>query len=129
MRKIKKVLNKRKQLSLFENHHLDEEKYFNVVKKLPYKFSYRFTDEQDKSTLMIEDWELGQLYWNCLKKSNNNEQQAIEKVRRKYFDGLFIKKDLYLFLGSSYPNHYISHNPFVIIGLFYPNKESLLSLF
>ncbi len=31
------------------------------------------------STLIIENWELGQIYWNCLKKSNNNEQQVIEK--------------------------------------------------
>jgi len=28
---------------------------------------------------MIEDWELGALYWNCLKKANGNEQEACQR--------------------------------------------------
>jgi hypothetical protein len=37
-----------------------------VVKKLPYKFSYRFFSEGDKEPrkMMIEDWEIGALFWN-----------------------------------------------------------------
>src|SRR5687767_12623090 len=39
-----------------------------LMPKLPYKFSYVFTDETGKQRkLMIEDWEIGALYWNCLR--------------------------------------------------------------
>ncbi len=60
----KKKLDSLQQMNIFEK--VDAGKP-QVVRKLPYKFSYRFTDEDDQqATLMIEDWELGQLYWNCL---------------------------------------------------------------
>lgn len=38
----------------------------DIVQKLPFKFHYKFEDENGKpSRLMIEDWEIGALYWNC----------------------------------------------------------------
>lgn len=43
---------------------------------------------------MIEDWELGMLYWNCLAAANGNEQVACEKVKEKYFTE-WCKKDIY----------------------------------
>jgi len=68
---------------------------------------------------MIEDWEIGQLYFNCLK-VHKNEQIALEKVREKYWDQ-FISRDLYFFLGTTKEWHTRrSKNPFVIIGVFYP---------
>ena len=71
-----------KQSSLFE-----EKKNFDVVRKLPYKFSYVFSDVNEKErTLMNEDWELGALYWNCLERHNGDEKAACEDVKRKYFD-------------------------------------------
>jgi hypothetical protein len=75
---------KASQLSLFQTE--DEvKKEFLIVDKLPYKFSYRFKDCTGKeSTLMIEDWEIGALFWNCLKQSEGNEDEAINLVRRKY---------------------------------------------
>ena len=40
-----------------------EESIFKVVRKLPYKFSYVIKDIKGKqSKMMIEDWEIGQLY-------------------------------------------------------------------
>ncbi|HRP32922.1 MAG TPA: hypothetical protein PKV73_13570 [Agriterribacter sp.] len=37
------------------------------MQKLPYKFKFVFKDNQGtESRMMIEDWETGQLYWNCL---------------------------------------------------------------
>ena len=48
---------------------------------MPYEFSYKFISEDGKERkLMIEDWELGMLYWNCLAAANGNEQVACEKV-------------------------------------------------
>ena len=105
------------QGSLFqENDHSD----FKLVKKLPYKFSYHFVDGHGReSTMMIEDWEIGQLYWNCLK--NGDEKAAIAKVKEKYFDDIALTKDVYLFLGTTLKFHNMNApNPYVIIGVFYP---------
>lgn len=113
------------QQNLFENK--DE---FEVVKKLPYRFKFRYKDNEGReSNMMIEDWETGQLFWNCLAKHEGNEQKAIEDVRKKYFDDFAKTKDLYFYLGTTKSNHYVSHNPFMIIGTFHPKKETQMKLF
>ena len=107
------------QLSLFQTpEEIAEE--FKVVPKVPYKFSYRLEDDAGKqSTMMIEDWEIGMLYFNCLKHANFDENVAIAKVRQKYFD-YFSTRDLHFFLGTTKQFHNIAPNPFIIIGAFYP---------
>lgn len=102
-----------------------------LIPKLPYKFYYKFKDENGTiSRLMIEDWEIGALYWNCLRNANDDETIALQKVREKFEYDFMNNKDLYLFLGTTKEWHTRrSKNPFVIIGVFYPNKESQLSLF
>ncbi len=106
-----------KQGSLFdENRNRD----FNLMPKLPYKFSYHFEDDTGrKSKLMIEDWETGQLYWNCLKR-HKDEEIAKQKVKEKYLDDFAKKKDLYLFLGTTKAWHGRAPNPYIIIGTFHP---------
>lgn len=102
-----------------------------LIPKLPYKFYYRFRDDEDtESRLMIEDWEIGALYWNCLKGAEGNESKALEKVREKYEKEFLNEKDVYLFLGTTREWHMRrAKNPFVIIGVFYPKKNSQTSLF
>lgn len=118
-------LNALKQLNFFTK----QDDKFKVVKKLPYKFSYTFKDDAgQKSTLMIEDWETCQLYWKSLEK-HKDEHKACEKVREKYLDEFTSKVDLYLFLGTTKQNHFISKNPFIIIGAFYPRKVIQPDLF
>jgi hypothetical protein len=114
------------QLGLFDD---SAKKLFKVAKKLPYEFSYVFTTEDGKRrTLMIEDWELGQLYWNCLRKECN-EEIACQKVKEKYFDYMAMERDLYFFLGTTQQFHALNApNPFIIIGAFYPPKEDKLQL-
>ena len=120
--KLSLLKAKARQLSLFQTVE-EAEREFSIVNKLPYKFFYRFRDRNGRQAkLMIEDWEIGMLYWNCLKNSAGNEQVAISKVREKYFDS-FIKKDVYLFLGTTKQFHGWAKNPFVIIGVFYPPHE------
>lgn len=115
------------QLNLF--HKVDDKK-FEVVKKLPYKFSFIYEDINGKrSTTMIEDWETGQLYWNCLKNHEGNEKKACEDVKKKYFDDFAKTKDLHFYLGTSQIHHYTGKNPFLIIGTFHPKKIEQLSLF
>jgi hypothetical protein len=91
-----------------------------LIAKIPYKFYYRFEDEDGKTPrLMIEDWEIGQLYFNCLR-IHKDEKIALEKVREKYW-GQFINRDIHFFLGTTKQWHMRrSNNPFVIIGIFYP---------
>jgi hypothetical protein len=106
-------------------------KNLEVVKKLPYKFSYRFVDEVGReSTLMIEDWELGQLYWNCLVRHNGDEEAACNDVRQKYFTDFSKNKDLHLFMGTTKEFHAKNApNPFIIIGAFYPKPVTQMGLF
>lgn len=123
-KKLAALKANQQQQSLFEE--MQEE--FKVMPKLPYKFSYRFKDDEGKvSTLMIEDWEAGQLYWSCLKGSD--EKTATEKVRQKYLDDFAKTKDLHLFLGTTRQYHGWAKNPFVIIGTFHPPIDNQSSLF
>jgi len=131
----KEKLESLKQLNIFDSILAEKPK---VVRKLPYKFSYSFTDEEGrKSILMIEDWELGQLYWNCLKghDGHDKEARACADVRKKYLDDFAKTKDLHLFLGTSKQFHLIAPNPFLVIGTFHPKfpvakkAQSQLKLF
>lgn len=117
----------RKQGDLFEQDRSPE----ITIPKLPYKFYYRFEDDEGRiSRLMIEDWEIGALYWNCLKSTEGNEAEALKKVREQYEKNFIQNKDLYFFLGTTREWHMRrAKNPFVIIGVFYPKKETQTSLF
>lgn len=55
-KKLDSLKARAQQLNLFQN----AENPFEVVKKLPYKFSYNFiSDDGLERTMMIEDWEIG----------------------------------------------------------------------
>lgn len=117
--KLASLRNLSMQLNIFQSAEEIEEEY-KVVPKVPYKFSYSFEDDsRRRSTLMIEDWEIGMLYVNCLKQANGDEKTAISKVRAKYYD-FFLKRDLFFFLGTTLKFHMVSKTPFVIVGIFYP---------
>lgn len=87
---------------------------------------------------MIEDWEIGQLYWNCLRDARKDgaldeeaaEAIALQQVKAKYLVDFSRNKDIYLFVGATREWHMRrALNPFVIIGVFYPMKEIQGSLF
>lgn len=124
--KIDTLKERAKQSDLFD----DSPEFFQVANKLPYKFSYQWLDERGKeSTMMIEDWELGALYRNCLKKHQGNEDKAIEDVRNKYLNDFAGTKDLHLFLGTTLKYDGWALNPFVIIGTFTPPIQMQENLF
>lgn len=114
----------RKQTDMFAQEKIDPQK---MIPKVPYKFFYKFTDETGKQRrLMIEDWEIGQLYWNCLRDAKKAgaadetaaEVIALQKVKLKYFDDFTTNKNLYLFVGTTKEWHTRrASNPFVIIGV------------
>lgn len=112
-----------KQLDLFYTPHQGGSGARQMIKKLPYKFYYKFKDDAGTTRrLMIEDWEIGQLYFNCLRQYDS-EEEALKKVREKYWDEFMNKNDVHLFLGTTRQWHLRrATNPFVIIGVFYPPK-------
>ena len=115
--KLQAIEVRKKQGSLFGD---DINELSRIVNKLPFKFSYTFKDIKGReSTLMIADWELGALYFKCLKAGNR--KLACEKVREKYL-GFKRTKDLRFFLGTSKAFHNVGSSPFIIIGVFYPPK-------
>lgn len=118
--KLTALKAKAQQMQLFQN----AENPFDVVNKLPFKFSYRFKDDSGNvSKLMIEDWEIGALYWKMLEKyeTHDREAKACADVRKKYWDDLALTKDLYLFLGTVYESQIKNYpNPFIIVGTFHP---------
>ena len=126
--KLELIKEKAQQMTLFQTQEeLLEE--FKAVDKLPYEFRYVFTDDEDiGSDLMIEDWEIGALYLNCLRNANGDEGKALEKVRKKYWDD-FTKKDIYFFLGTRLRDQIRSPNPFSIVGVFYPPVDRQRMLF
>lgn len=102
---------------------------FKLIPKLPYSFSYELEDDLGrKSTLQILDWEIGALFWNCMRRHDNDESVALEKVRAKYMDQ-FLRTDLHLFLGTTQQFHFVAPNPWVIIGVFPIPHETQPSLF
>ena len=106
---------------------LFEPNTFKPVKKLPFVFKYKFKDDEGReSNLMIEDWELGVLYWRY---ASQGKEIACQKVKDKYFTQFLAKTDLYFFLGTTKQHHNTARNPFIIIGTFYPPKTQQLSLF
>jgi hypothetical protein len=117
--KLAKLQAQSAQMNFFKTAE-DLQAEFRVAQKIPYKFSYRFEDDAGKqSTMMIEDWEIGMLYLNCLKRANGDKQVAIDKVKEKYAD-FMQTHDLYFFLGTTLKYHKVAPNPFIIIGVFYP---------
>lgn len=102
---------------------------FRLVRKLPWRFSYRFEDDTGKlSTLQILDWEIGALYWNCLARAGGEAPVALAKVREKYVEE-FLKNDLHFFLGTTLQFHSVAPNPWVIVGVFQIPHERQQSLF
>lgn len=121
----------KRQFKLFNDGTTVAEDFRNI-QKLPYKFKYGFKDENGRTSNMeIFDWEIGALYWNCLKSVDGNEDLACEKVKQKYFDE-FVgtgKYSVKLILGTTLDAHRRKlSNPFTIIGVVYLSKADLALL-
>ena len=118
--KLARLENERRQGDLFKDAE-QVELDFQIVRKLPYKFSYQIEDKNGKvSKMMIEDWEIGALYWNCFDRADGNEEVAIQKVREKYWDKFIQDRSVEtkLILGTTLEHHNRkARNPFVIIGV------------
>ena len=92
------------------------------LEKIPYKFGYQFIDEGGiKHKYSISDWEISELYRKCKNQSkmptiDQQEKEALEKVRIKLEEVFLRQKDLYFIVGNLKDHR----QSFMIIGIFYP---------
>ncbi len=75
--------------------------------------------------MMIEDWEVGALYWRLRDKGTDSEAAA-KQVKQKFLDELCgPDKDTRFIVGTI-----LAHpSSWVVIGLFYPKKDTQGLLF
>lgn len=126
-KKLSQMRDLHSQLDLFEDNSWRET--FKVIPKLPYSFSYKFRDSTGReSDLTVLDWEVGALYWNCIRSADGNELVALAKVRQKYLSD-FGTRDLHFVLGTTQQFHFVAPNPWVIIGVLPIPRELQQSLF
>lgn len=89
-------------------------------RKVPYKFQYAFECDDSRCKknhcMMIEDWELGALYWRLVDKGALPEEAA-KSVREKFLGELCAaNRDTHFFVGTI-----LAHpKTWVVIGVFWP---------
>jgi hypothetical protein len=90
------------------------------LRKIPFKFSYRFRceDSEDKvHSAMIEDWELGVLFLKEAERLGSDDAAAAS-VKKKYFDQICAgDRDVRLLMGTVFP-----YNTWVVVGVYWPAK-------
>jgi len=104
------------QEGLFDDHEYSR----LLLRKLPFDFHYRYEcstpDGVEANRHKITDWEVGALYWNCVRSHGPRWQEPF----RHRLEEEFAAKDLMLLMGTihRFPGQWL------IVGLFYPPKPS-----
>ncbi len=89
-------------------------------RKIPFKFKYVFECDDPRCKknhhMMIEDWEVGALYWRLVDQGAV-AKEAAQEVRRKFLDELCgPDRDTHFFVGTI-----LSHpTSWVVIGVLWP---------
>ena len=105
------------QARLFENRKASKQ----PPRKVPFKFQYQFECDDPRCNghqMMIEDWEVGALYWR-LRDQGLESDVAAAQVRQKFLGDICSPdKDTRFIVGTI-----LAHpKSWVVIGLFYPKK-------
>jgi len=67
--------------------------------------------------MMIEDWEIAALYWNCVD-GGYSPADACRKVKQKFLEEICgPDKDTYFYVGTV-----LAHGTWVVIGTFWPKS-------
>lgn len=103
--------------------------HYQILRRVPYEFRLRFKDLTDSEyDLIILDWELAQLYFNCRRRTTSDEA-AIEMVRFKVEEQICSpRNDVYLVLGNMH-HRFRNPNNIAIDGFIYPQKQVQARLF
>jgi hypothetical protein len=115
-----------KFLHALQQQHLFEYRQKTLVppRKVPFKFHYCFECDDPRCKgnhrMMIEDWEVGALFWRLVDKGTSHKE-ASEKVRDKFLKEICgPDKDTYFYVGTI-----LAHpKKWVVIGVFYPKIQS-----
>jgi len=96
-------------------------------RKVPWKFQYQFECEDSRCKknhcMMIEDWELGALYWRQIDNAATPDEAA-RAVKHKFLEEICgPDRDTYLFVGTV-----LAHGTWVVIGTFWPKRRPQLRL-
>jgi hypothetical protein len=91
-------------------------------RKVPFKFHYEFECDDPRCNghrMMIEDWEVGALYWNLINRGCSPDE-ATAKVKQKFLDEICgASKDTHFYVGTI-----LAHpKSWVIIGVFWPKRD------
>lgn len=111
-------LNKLKQQRFWENRTVSKE----PPRKVPFKFQYKFECADSRCNshqMMVEDWEIDALYWNCVDEGNSPEE-ACRRVKQKFFEEICgPDRDTHFYVGTV-----LAHpKSWVVIGTFWPKVE------
>ena len=115
-----KFLNALRQQRLFEYR----KKTLVPPRKVPFKFHYRFECDDPRCKgnhqMMIEDWEVGALFWRLVDRGASH-QEAADKVRDKFLNELCgSDKETHFYVGTI-----LAHpKTWVVIGVFYPKIQT-----
>ncbi len=95
------------------------------LEKLPFKFKYEFRCAEpacNGHSMSCTDWEIGQSY---RKWRTEYGDQWVQAFRQKYEREMIDKFDTHFFVG----NVHLYPNAWLIVGLFYPPRQSTRDLF
>jgi hypothetical protein len=93
-------------------------------RKVPYKFQYCFQCDDTRCKgnhcMMIEDWEVGALYWKLIDRGAT-PNQAAQGVREKFLTEICRpQNDTHFFVGTT-----LAHpKSWLILGVFYPRRDA-----
>ncbi|MGD1083966.1 MAG: hypothetical protein ABSA47_04345 [Verrucomicrobiota bacterium] len=99
-----------------------EIKQRHPLRKLPVDFHYRYecatSGKPETNIHKLTDWEIGALYWNCVRSYGPNGWEV--KFRHR-LETDFAKKDLLLLMGTihRFPDQWL------IVGIVYPTKPPI----
>ena len=90
-------------------------------RKVPFKFRYIFECDDSRCKghrMMIEDWEVGALFWRLVDKGSSH-QEAAKKVKQKFLNEMCgPEKDTHFYVGTI-----LAHpQSWVVIGVFWPKR-------
>lgn len=109
-----------------QQHRLFEYRQKTLVppRKVPFKFHYCFECDdpscKGNHRMMIEDWEVGALFWKMVDKGCSHQEASL-KVREKFLNDLCgPDRDTRFYVGTI-----LAHpRTWVIIGVFYPRRKA-----
>lgn len=111
--------NENQQRVLSQTSLFKQEK--TTLKKVPYKFRYLFHCDDLRCNghdIQIFDWETAQSYWR-FKNIYKDEKLTIQKLREKWLDYFFKKRESYFVVGTD-----SRWNKFMILTIVSPKRKT-----